>query len=48
MSRPKLSSEGLIVSNGWHVLLSGDVIHNNSFSFCQSQAPSNFGKHMNM
>ena len=43
MCKPKLSSEALIVSNGWHILLSGNAIHNNSFSFGQAQAPKQYG-----
>lgn len=43
MCRPRLSSEALIISNGWHLLLSENVIHNHIFSFCQSQAPKNQG-----
>ena len=39
MCRPKLSSEAFIVSNGWHLLLGGDVVHNHCFSFGQSSAP---------
>lgn len=39
MCRPKISSEGLILANAWHPLLSGEVIRNHAFSFPQSQAP---------
>lgn len=39
MSRPKYSSEGLIISGGWHLLLGQDAIDNNSFSFNHSKGP---------
>jgi hypothetical protein len=43
MCQPRMSSEALIVSNGWHMLLSGDIIHNHCFSFGQAQAPKQYG-----
>lgn len=39
MCEPRLSSEALIVSNGWHLLLTGEAIHNHAFSFGQTLAP---------
>jgi hypothetical protein len=44
MCKPKLSSEGLIISDGWHILLAQNAIGNNTFSFNHDVGPKNRGK----
>jgi hypothetical protein len=43
MCKPKLSSEGLIISGGWHILLAQNAIDNNTFSFNHDIGPKNQG-----
>lgn len=39
MCKPRTSSEGLIISGGWHLLLAQDAIDNNAFSFNHDIGP---------
>lgn len=41
MSRPRFSSEELVICRGWHLLLGNDAIENHAFSFNHRKAPLN-------
>ena len=43
MTLPKLSSEELIIVNGWNLLLGQAAVENNSFSFYHEKGPKNRG-----